>query len=338
VRIYEKEDFMKKFGNLNLFGLIAILIGGLIFIGMNSLDAKKGRKKPPKWQWQVGIPNSGTASSLLCNVYGNSSRISGDYAVFENNDFIRMGVQRCEDSETGDIFYHVYFRVYYNNEGYSIGLQNLEFCGCKTWCGEDSWCCVFPPEALSPEAPCSVPCSDPVIYCPDERCGGGTGYKCMQDFMENDHPDFGYEVIAIRMYIFYDIENILPGHSVATDGQMWSFDIWNTSAPLINGNEEYHNIVCKYLHSSFDEGVNNLEGVEIIRSSDGNTWTVIVNQDGSPSSIPGLDKKLLAFREFYNKAVKKYKGKSGKYVLDSEDCTPLAGRTEFKFISRWTRF
>lgn len=45
---------------------------------------------------------------------------------------------------------------------------------------------------------------------------GGTGYACMKDFMENDHPNWGYEVVAIRMYIFCDIENELvlpPGGS-----------------------------------------------------------------------------------------------------------------------------
>ena len=321
---------MRKFQSFRLFGLVIFLTVVLVFVGINLLEAKK----PPKWDWKIEIPTSETASSLLCNVYGNSPAIDDGYAVFEKNDFVQMDVQRHEDNETGDIIYHVYLRVYSNNEGYSIGLQNLEFIGCRIGSGcEDPWCCVFPPAEL----PVYMPCSGLNCFGVD-----GTGYLCMQDFMENDHPNFGYDVIAMRMYIFCDIENeqvLPPGGSITADGQMWSFDIWNTEAPLINGNEEYHNIVCKYLHYDYDEGVNNLEDVEIRRSEDGNTWTVFVNQDGSQSNYyPDLDYKLLGFRESYQKAVKKYKGKSGKYVWDSEDCTALGARTIFKFESKWTRF
>jgi len=313
---------MKKLGTAKLLPLLVVLSLALVFGGVNSIKGKK----PPKWNWKIEIPTSATALGL--NVYGNSPTIDDGYAVFENSGFVNMGIQRSEDSETGEVHYHVYLRVYNNNEGYSIGLQNLAFIGCQIGC-DDCWCCVFPPAALPTGAPCST------LYCPGV---GGTGYQCMQDFMENDHPNFGYEAIAIRMYIFYDIEAIPPGGSVTADGQMWQFDIWNTSAPLIEGNEEYHNIVCKYLRYLYDEGVNNLEDVEIHRSYDGNTWTVIVNQDGSPSSIPDLDYKLLAFREFYEKAIKVPIGNSGKYKISSEDCTALGGRTVFKFESKWTRF
>jgi len=321
---------MKDLGKFKLFGLLIFLSVVLVFAGVNFLEGKK----PPKWEWKVGIPDKDFVldnPDLLLNVYGNSPTIDDGYAVYEKNDSVQMDVLRHEDSETGDVIYHVYLRVYNNNVGYSIGFDNLTFFGCKIGSGcENPWCCVFPPALLPVVMPCSgLGCSG----------SGSGGYVCMEDFLEGyDHPSEGYEVIAIRMYIFCDIEAIPSGGSVKADGQMWSFDIWNTSAPLINGNEEYHNIVCKYLHYKYDEGVNNLEDVEIRRSADGNTWTVIVNQDGSPSNIPDLDYKLLAFRESYQKAVKKYKGKSGKYVLDSKTCTALAARTVFKFESKWTRF
>jgi hypothetical protein len=325
---------MKDLGKFKLFGLLIFLSLVLVFAGVNFLEGKKPGNKPPKWDWKVGIPEKYFVSDnpdLSLNVYGNSPVMSGGYAVFEKNDFVQMGVQRTEHRETGDIIYHIYLRVYNNNEGYSIGFNNLAFVGCQIGSGcENPWCCVFPPAELPGEVPCS-----------ELNCSGigSTGYECMEDFLEGyDHPSWGYEVIAIRMYIFCDIEAIPAGHSVTADGQMWQFDVWNTSAPLINGNEEYHNIVCKYLHYDYDEGVKNLEDVEIHRSDDGNTWTVIVNQDGSASSYPDLDYKLLGFRESYQKGVYKEKGKSGKYVLDSKTCTALAARTVFKFESRLTRY
>jgi len=328
---------MKDLGKFKLFGLLIFLSLVLVFAGVNFLEGKRPGKKPPKWDWKIEIPNYTVAETKGLNVYGNSLTNSDDgYAVYEKNDSVQMDVLRHEDRETGDVIYHVYLRVYNNNIGYSIGFDNLAFVGCKIGSGcENPWCCVFPPAGLPVQMPCSG------LDCPDNN-NSGTSYVCMQNFLQDyDHPSEGYEVIAIRMYIFCDIEDeqiLPPGGSVTADGQMWSFDIWNTSAPLINGNEEYHNIVCKYLHYKYDEGVNNLEDVEIHRSADGDTWTVIVNQDGSPSSIPGLDSKLLAFRESYQKAVKKFKGKSGKYVLDSKTCTALAARTVFKFESRWTRY
>ena len=318
---------MKKLGKFKVFILLIFFAVILVFAGINLLEAKK----PPKWEWKIEIPTSGTDPSL--NVHGDSPTIDGAYAVFKENDFVKMDVQRSEHSETGEIFYHVYLRVYSNSEGYSIGFKNLDFRGCQIGC-DDCWCCVFPPAEL----PVEVPCSELEPNCFGV---GGTGYTCMEDFMENDHPNWGYEVIAIRMYIFCDIENDLvlpPGSSVTADGQMWSFDIWNTEAPLIEGNEEYHNIVCRYLHYQYDEGVNNLEDVEIRRSPDGNTWTVIVNQDGTSSSIPDLDYKLLGFREFYKQGVYKERGNSGKYFLESENRIALAARTVFKFESKWTRF
>jgi len=328
---------MKDLGKFKLFGLLIFLSLVLVFAGVNFLEGKRPVKKPgnkpPKWDWKIEIPNYTVAEDKGLNVYGNSPTYSDGYAVYEKNDSVQMDVQRHEDSETGDVIYHIYLRVYNNNIGYSIGFDNLAFVGCKIGSGcENPWCCVFPPAELPLEMPCSG------LDCPDNN-NSGTSYMCMQNFLQGyDHPSAGYEVIAIRMYIFYDIETIEPGHSETADGQMWQFDIWNTSAPLINGNEEYHNIVCKYLHHDYDEGVNNLEDVEIHRSADGNTWTVIVNQDGSPSSYPDLDHKLLGFRESYQKGVYKEKGKSGKYVLDSKTCTALAARTVFKFESKWTRF
>jgi hypothetical protein len=60
---------MKKFGNLKLLSLVFILMGALIFIGINLLDAQvhitKKKPKPPESTWKVAIPECSD-----CNLYG----------------------------------------------------------------------------------------------------------------------------------------------------------------------------------------------------------------------------------------------------------------------------
>ena len=81
---------MKKFGKLKLFGLVFILIGALIFIGINSLEAKRPGDKPPKpdkpgkpgqepapeYTWQVVIPGEVSASDLGYNLFGLTPYLS----------------------------------------------------------------------------------------------------------------------------------------------------------------------------------------------------------------------------------------------------------------------
>ena len=72
---------MKKFGKLKLFGFVFILIGALIFIGINSLEAVKPDKPPgkpdkpdkepgPEYTWQVVIPGEASALALGYNLFG----------------------------------------------------------------------------------------------------------------------------------------------------------------------------------------------------------------------------------------------------------------------------
>ena len=319
---------MKDLGKFKLFGLLIFLSVVLVFAGVNSLEGKRPtkRKKPPKWEWKVGIPNFTEAVNGGLNVYGNSPVSPGSYAVFEENDFVDLSFESSEDSNTGGITYHLWLKIYNTNRDndergdYSIGFHNLAFGEGKTYC---NWfyegdppcpiccCCVFPPSLNC------VPC----YY--DDDC---TGFNCLEPFMNGyDHPSWGYEFVVMRMYVYCDHE-LEPGESVITEARMWQFDIRNTTAPLLEGNDDYHNIYHPY-------NDHQLEGVTIERSGDGNTWTVFVNQDGSDPIY-----KTILFREFYYQGVKKEKGKSGKYVLDSEDRNVLGARTPFKFKSKWTRY
>jgi len=323
----EKEDLMKKLGTAKLFALLVVLSAALVFGGINSIKGKK----PPKWDWKIEIPTYDTAQTLLCSVYGNSPTYNDGYAVFEENDYVNMTFESSEDSNTGDIIYHLWLKIYNTNKDiddpgdYSIGFCNLAFAEGKTYCeyfyeGDPPCptccCCVFP---HNPEG---TPC-----YSVD----GCTGPNCFGAFMNGyRHPSFGYEYVVMRMYIYCDTE-LLPGESATTEARMWQFDIQNTTAPLPNGNDDYHNIYHPYQDQL-------LEDVTIERSEDGNTWTVFVNQDGTPSSLyPGMFKTTL-FREFYYQGVYKEKGKSGKYVLESEDRIVLGARTPFRFMTKWTRF
>lgn len=318
---------MKDLGKFKLFGLLIFLSLVLIFVGIDYLEGKK----PPKWEWKVGIPNFTEALSEGLNVYGNSPVNSGSYAVYEENDYVDMTFNSSEDSNTGGFTYRLWLKIYNTNRDidepgdYTIGFHNLAFGPGGTYCehfyeGEEPCplcCCgVFPPYLDC------VPCYNE---------GGCTGSNCLEPFMNGyNHPSWGYEFVVMRMYIYCDHE-LEPGESATTEARMWQFDIRNTTAPLPNGNDDYHNIYHPYNDRL-------LEGVAIERSGDGNTWTVFVNQDGSDSELyPEKDKSFL-FREFYYQGVYREKGKSGKYVLDSEDRNVLGARTPFKFISRWTRF
>jgi hypothetical protein len=321
---------------------VSILTVVSVFFGINSLEAKK----QPKWEWKVKIPNEAKAIESGWNLYGNSTIQSNDgkYAIYEKNDFCDVDVLRMEDRYTEEIYYLFMLEIQNTAKDnpsaagdYSIGFQNLKFKEGKTFIDDikrsgDCCCCVFPPYIEC------IPCS---------RKSGCTG-KCLEDFLENyDHPNWGYDHVVIQMKIYRDIENMDPGSSENTFGYMRRFDIWNTGDTLLRGNEDYHNIVCRYRIP--------LEDVRVERSREeddnGNTWTVIINQDGSETDCSRLPEgtkhrelcesvkekyKLLGLWEMYYQGFKK-KAISGKEFIDSVSRIALAARTPFKYKSTWTR-
>ncbi len=333
---------MIKIGKSKLLASAAILLATYIFLGANFLEAKKQQRK----DWKVEIPKKAEAIEEDWNVSGNSPLNSSDgkYSIYKKNDFVEVDVRRMEDSVTEEIYYLFTLEIQNTEKdnpsatgAYSIGFQHLKFQEGKSYIDDikgsgDCCCCVLPPH------------KDCVTCTKKSGCTG----KCLEDFLEGyDHPSWGYDHVVIHMKIYGDIEIMDPGSSKTTFGYMRRFDIWNTGESLLKGNEDYHNIVCRYRIP--------LEDVRVERSGpdedNGNTWTVIINLDGSKtdcSTLPEGTKhrelcenmkgkyKLLALRETYYQGVKK-KAISGKEFIDSVSRIALAARTLFKFKSKWTR-
>jgi hypothetical protein len=320
---------MKDLGKFKLFGLLIFLSVVLVFAGVNFLEGKKPGNKPPKWDWKVGIPNLGEAESEGLNLYGNNPE-------YVNNDFVEVDSWMSEDKDTGEIHYTFSLKIENTEKGisnsagdYSIGFRDIWFYGCKSYCflgGEGPCLCWILPNSPYPAGVdcCYVDCSGPES--PD--------YWVMKEFMETSaHPRDGYDHFSLRIIVYYDIGAMDIGSTVPNiDGYMWKLNIWNTEETMLEGNEDYHNIVCDYRFP--------LEGIEVKRSGE-NEWTIFVDQCGvneggsCPTELSG---RYIVFHETYYQGIKKTKGKSGKEFIDSEYRKALGAATAFKFITKWTRY
>jgi hypothetical protein len=331
---------MKRLGKLKLFGLVVFLTAALIFVGIDYLEGKK----PPKWEWKVGIPNLAMAEEDGCNLYANLhgnpmvTLENPGYITYEKNDFVDVEYWTSEDKDTGE--FHSIFSLKLentekgisNNPGdYSIGFRDLQFIGCRTYCSEGGTgpclCWVLPNYADAIDC-CTAGCTGP----------GSGGYWVMQEFMENNaHPSFGYDHFSLRIIVYCDVEAIGLDESVTVDGYMWRINVWNTGDTLLEGNEDYHNIVCAYWIL--------LEEVEVFRSGE-NEWKITVDQcgfhnpDGGNSCFSkyGHSGRYIVFYEYYNQGIEKPIGKSGKSKIDSENRWALGAATAFKFVTKWTRY
>ncbi len=330
---------MKDLGKFKLFGLLIFLSVVLVFAGVNFLEGKRPGKKPPKWEWKVGIPDETEATGLDCNLYGNSSDLSEEgYLIYERNDFVDVEYWTSEDKDTGEIHSTFSLKLENTNKSnsdpgdYSIGFRDVRFRGCKSYCsqGGEGPCRsgVFPNYSPTPAGVdcCVADCSGP----------GSSGYGVMKEFMENNaHPSFGYDHFILRFWVYTNIEDI--DESWTGEGYMWKMNVWNTDDTLLSGDEKYHNIICQYSIP--------LEGVLVERSGE-NEWKITVDQCGEhvsgtnecQSSLTNNSGRYIAFWEFYNQGIEKQKGKSGKSSIESERRWALGASTAFKFITRWTRF
>jgi len=340
---------MKRFGKLKLFGLVAFLTAALIFVGIDYLEGKK----PPKWEWKVGIPDETQAETDECNLYGNphgnplGTPESSGYITYEKNDFVDVEYWTSEDKDTGEIHSIFSLKIENTEKGlsdgpgyYSIGFRYLQFIGCKSYCflgGEGlcrSW--VFPNSLYPGGVDCSAGGNCELINCcgPTNECGSD-GYWVMKEFMETPaHPRNGYDHFSLRFWVNTDIEALdIGGESWEGEGYMWRLNIWNTSDILLTGSEKYHNIEPQWSVP--------LEGVEVYRSGE-NEWIITVDQcgveDGCPPSQHGHSGRYIAFWETYYQGIEKQKGKSGKTYIDSEYRRALGAATPFKFITKWTRY
>lgn len=326
---------MKKLGKSKVFVLLIFLSVALVFIGINLLEAKK----PPKWNWKVGIPNEPLAQFEGCNLYGNphGNQVPGDqgYITYENSDFVELEFWTSEDRDTGE-FHSVFSLKIENTEKdtedpgyYTIGFRDVWFSGCKSYCslGGDGpcKCWVLPNYGLSGVGCCVPDCNGP----------GSGGFWVMQQFMQDSaHPRNGYDHFGLRFWVNKDIEDIEVDDTWTGEGYMWWLNLWNTGETLIEGNEDYHNIVCDYTIP--------LEGVQVYRLGE-DEWIITMDQCGPEGrdcepSMHGHSGRYIVFWESYYQGIEKQKGKSGKTYIDSERRRALGGATKFKFQTKWTRF
>lgn len=328
---------MKDLGKFRLFGLLIFLSLVLVFAGVNFLEgkrpAKKPGKKPPKWEWKVGIPNESEAETLGCNLYGNNE-------IYENNNFVDVDFWTSEDKDTGEFHSTFSLKIENTEKGissfpgnYSIGFREVMFRGCKSYCflGGTGPCLswVFPNYSFPPAGVdcCEVDCSGT----------GSFGYLVMKEFMETSaHPRDGYDHFSLRFWVNKDIEAIGIGGSWGGEGYMWRMNVWNTDDTLLSGDEKYHNIICQYSIP--------LEGVLVERLGE-NEWKITVDQCGfnepgneCPSVLTNNSGRYIAFWEFYYQGIEKQRGKSGKSYIEPVGRRALGGATAFKFITKWTRF
>lgn len=334
---------MKKLGAFKSFGLLVFLSIALILVGVNFLEADKPDKppgkKPPKWEWKVGIPNLTKAVNLDCNLYANSPLTSEDsgYIIYENNDFVKVEYWTSQDDETAET--HSTFSLTMENTekgnpagtgAYSVGFRDLLFTGCRTYCNEGGegpcLCWVLPNYNSTGKSCCEIDCHGP----------GSPDFWVMKEFMEyNFHPSHGYDHFSLRFIVYCDVEAMQLNEEVTVDGYMWWLNIWNTGETLIEGNEDYHNIVPAYWILLEDIGV---------KKTGDNEWTITVDQcgvndpPGSCYSKYGHSGRYIVFYEFYYQGIEKQKGKSGKTYIESERRYALGAATPFKFITKWTRF
>ena len=164
------------------FGLVASLAVALVFFGASQLDAKKP-PKPPEVQWQVAIPGENTAGTEGCSLYGAGN--PNGYVTFQNVDSVEIDVFTNQDPET-KIFYTVFTLTVAEPE--SIGFQNLDFQGCRTYCDDDGFGgCLCEGDCLCQYFPPAESGSD---CCPYDCCSrndpdcNATGYIAMKQFME----------------------------------------------------------------------------------------------------------------------------------------------------------
>ena len=255
---------MKKYNRFKVLSLVTILVIVLVFVGINALEAKK----PPKWEWKVGIPNKLLAQPEACNLYSNphGNGIPGGqgYITYEKNDFVEVEFWTSEDKDTGE-FHSVFSLKIENTEKgisndpgyYSIGFRDVWFMGCKSYCflgGEGPCkCWVLPNYGLA-----GVGCDVPLCCGPTDECGSD-GFWIMQQYMQDSaHPRDGYDHFGLRFWVNTDIEAIDVGNTWEGEGYMWWLNLWNTGETLLEGNEDYHNVICDYTIP--------LEGVQVYRS------------------------------------------------------------------------
>jgi len=212
---------MKKLSKLKLFGFVFILIGALIFIGINSLEAKRPGDKPPKppkpdkpgeepvpvYTWQVVIPGEASALASGYNLFGLTPYPSQDpndvsyiYEDMGAGDGIYVGVEKKGGRKGAESQFRL---AVFNNIGESgcntpwpdepgdrkIGFQgiNATLLNYAPTANEEYPC--FFPSLTDPPTPPNPPYPTYPPY-PSEYPDDGYDYVpyCMAAFLNGLHP------------------------------------------------------------------------------------------------------------------------------------------------------
>jgi hypothetical protein len=289
---------MKKFSELKLFGLVFILIGTLILIGINSLEAKRPADKPdkpgkpgkepaPEYTWQVVIPGEELAISSGYHLFGLTPYPSEypDVAgyVYEDKglgDGFGVEVKKKGGRKGAESQFRL---AVFNNVGDSgcntpwpdelgdrkIGFQNIS-----------ATLLNFAPTAEE-EYPCFFPPTYPPYPCNDADHGISSVPECMAAFLNGLHPycdlvcpnpECSYEYVDLIITVNCNFEDIVPGVPARPSGDV-QVRVVNTF-DLQSGCEYPHNISSHLLEQDFYEGA-----ITIVKLADADVdaWEITVN-------------------------------------------------------------
>ncbi len=282
---------MKKLSKLKLFGFVFILIGALIFIGINSLEAKRPGDKPPKgdkpgnkpgkdpapeYTWQVVIPGEQLGSGLGYNLFGltpypsqDSIDVSYIYEDMGAGDGIYVGVEKKGGRKGAESQFRLAVFNNIDEDGNCVawvdGPRKIGFQGIN------ASPLNYAPTAAE-EYPYFFPPASPPYHCDEPDPGIGT-VQCMADFLNGylhpycdpscGHPDCSYEYVEITIAVNCNFEDIVPGVPATPSGDV-QIRVVNTYE-LQSGCEYPHNISSHLLEQFFDEGdiqIKKLDGVD----------------------------------------------------------------------------
>jgi len=320
---------MKKFGKLKLFGLLILLSAALVFVGINSLEADKGGKKPdkpgqepaPEYTWQVVIPGKASALASEYNLFGLTPYPSQDQNgvsyIYEDKmegdgfgvEVMKKGGRKGAESQFRLAVFNNIGELGCNTpwpDGFGdrkIGFQNI---GVTNWWFADT---------IAEEYPCFFPPAYPPYPCKDPDFGAP---QCMATFLENallhpycdpecPHPDCSYNYVDIIITVNCNFEDIVSGDIAQPSGDV-QIRVVNTF-DLQTGCEFPHNISSHLLEQDLYPGA-----ITMVKLGGVDAWEITVDA-------------LITFTEIYK----------GTWRNRWEYKIPYWAQIPLKFKTTWIR-
>jgi len=340
---------MKKFGKLNLLALVILLMMALVFVGINSLEAEKGGKKPdkkpkpgPEWTWNVTIPGS-QAIDQDDNPYNNNLYGLPDldgYNTYKDEDArVHVIVEKKKGGKEYLLRLFIYHSVYGSGDDaqcrklpyphqirfQDLDLVNVPHSGEGYWVKTDEYPCFFPnyyeytwecyPEGLKDENWWLGFDSDP----PTGKVPG-----CMKHFLEGyPHPycDIDCDIYPCTtdcpncVYRNIDIR-ITVDHNIEKMGLEEEYSVQPTAEVWVEV-DNYNELQTGLEHWHNISGLlrpDDSAGCITINRKYPDTWEIIVDT---------REKSLFTFIEIWHER--------WEYKI------PYWTHTPFKFITTWTR-